>query len=312
MTQSIDVSGNAPSLPIAHPKRPLPLAFLILTIITLFLCARAGKDLDSSGWRDMRAYQGGTVTLPFAAEQVDLVDHEATRRLRLTDDGRLAVLPFDVADSAMLHAISRDKREGAVDLNVSIIDRSYALVAGVLGVAIFLLLFWSFDLKVAAALSEATGGMSLARVQLFLWFLPTLFMVAALGIPLLALPPIDKSLAELFGLSGLTTMLGAATSPPSTSPDAPSGPPEKPMIRDILEDWQSSLDFSRVQLIVMTLLGAFVLFAAFVSSLRIPSIPDGWLAVLGASQVAYVGTKAIKESKKNLASERKAEGGAHG
>jgi len=305
MTQStMETRSVASKAGINYSKRALSFCLLVIGVAALCLCARGGKDWDSSGWRDARAYRGSTIVLPTAAEQVNLMESETGRPLRLADEGRAAILPANVAENAVLRVTPKEKGDAVFDLNVSIIDRSYGIAAGALGLLLLFLLLWTFDLKLAAALSEAGGGLSLARVQLFLWFLPTFFMVVALGVPLLALPPLDKSLVALFGLAGLTTTLGTAASPAANEPQSEGSlvrSETTPAMRQIVEDWQNRLDFSRVQLLLMTLLGAFVVLAAFLGTLRVPSIPDGWLAVLGASQVAYLGTKAVKQVKVNPA-----------
>jgi hypothetical protein len=141
----------------------------------------------------------------------------------------------------------------------------------------------------ALTLSERGGGLSLARVQFMIWFLPSLAMLAAVSVPLLAMPDIDATFAALFGLAGLTTALGTATSP--ERPDDPVPPPEA---RQVVEDWNNTVDFSRLQYLAISLVGAAALLAVFLVTLRVPVVPQGLLALLGASQATYLGTKAVK------------------
>lgn len=55
-------------------------------------------------------------------------------------------------------------------------------------------------------------------------------------------------------------------------------------------------EVSRVQQAVIALVGAVTLLVAFCATMEIPPIPDGFLALIGASQAAYIGAKTLKQS----------------
>ena len=184
-------------------------------------------------------------------------------------------------------------------------------------------------------LSESSGGLSLAKVQLLLWFLPAACIYAAISIPLHTFPPMDTTLAVLLSLTGATTLLSAASSPkdnqgaakaqpaaapavaapaPSavagTTPAAPAsvatpGVPAGGMpstipdlsARQLVTDWQGNGDMSRYQYLLLTLLGVTIFTISFLKEFRIPTIPQQFLYLIAASQATYLGTKAVKETK---------------
>jgi hypothetical protein len=175
-------------------------------------------------------------------------------------------------------------------------------------------------------LSEPGGGLSLARVQLLIWFLPAVSIYAGASMPLHRFAPMDTTLAVLLGLSGATTLLSSAASPPVASqpvtptPSVPgireaSPPPpfataletRMPAMkageiqsfdaRDLVTDWQGSGDISRYQYLLLSLVGATIFTIAFLRTVRIPVIPEQFLYLLAASQATYLGTKAVKAAK---------------
>jgi hypothetical protein len=169
-------------------------------------------------------------------------------------------------------------------------------------------------------LSERGGGLSLSRVQLLIWFLPAIAIYAGLSIPLHKFAPMDTTLAVLLGLSGATTLLGTVASPASPAapqgqkaPSVPTGPfygaqtatgttpPDETIAKfdpsDLVTDWRGDGDMSRYQYLLLTLVGATVFSIAFLGSMRIPTIPDQFLYLIGASQATYLGTKAVKATK---------------
>lgn len=170
-------------------------------------------------------------------------------------------------------------------------------------------------------LSEPGGGLSLARAQLLVWFVPALLAYAAVSIPALAFAPIDSTLAVLLGMSGATTALGAVASP--TARPAPLGiialPPPSPFPRmdgpapllaraedpprfaDLVEDWEGRGDFSRYQYLLLSIVGAVILAAGFATNLSFPPLPAQFVALIGASQATYLGTKAVKTAKQDAA-----------
>jgi hypothetical protein len=139
-------------------------------------------------------------------------------------------------------------------------------------------------------LSEAGGGYSLARVQLLVWFLPTIILYGALSFTLHSFVEISAQLAVLMGLSGATTLLGTAASPPAAAGAAPVAPD----LRDVVTDWNSHGDLSRYQYLLLSLVGATIMVAAFWRNLAMPDVPSQFLYLLAGSQGTYVATKAVK------------------
>ncbi len=175
-------------------------------------------------------------------------------------------------------------------------------------------------------LSEPGGGFSLARVQLLVWFVPAICMYAALSIPLHQFASLPAHIAVLLGLSGATTLLGAAANPrpaPSTgpAPTKPGGsvapfPPSpdgsaapsiaskaevpRPNLADLVRDWQDQGDLSRYQYLLLALIGAVILVVRFFDDFSWPDLPKEFLALVGASQATYLGTKAVKTSRSDV------------
>jgi hypothetical protein len=155
-------------------------------------------------------------------------------------------------------------------------------------------------------LSESGGGLSLAKVQLLLWFLPAACIYAAISIPLHTFPPMDTTLAVLLSLTGATTLLSAATSPKGkpeaaeTEAAAPGGVATStipdPSPKQLVSDWQGNGDMSRYQYLLLTLLGATIFTISFLKEFKIPTIPQQFLYLIAASQATYLGTKAVKET----------------
>jgi hypothetical protein len=155
-------------------------------------------------------------------------------------------------------------------------------------------------------LSESGGGLSLAKVQLLLWFLPAACIYAAISIPLHTFPPMDTTLVVLLSLTGATTLLSAATSPKGkpeaakAEAAAPGGVATStipdPSPKQLVSDWQGNGDMSRYQYLLLTLLGATIFTISFLKEFKIPTIPQQFLYLIAASQATYLGTKAVKET----------------
>jgi len=145
-------------------------------------------------------------------------------------------------------------------------------------------------------LSEPKGGYSLARVQLLVWFIPAILIYGGLSLALTRFAPLDGTIAVLLGLAGATTLLGTAANPSKATSEA-GGEVEPPALADLVTDWYEHGDLSRYQYLILSVIGAATLLAAFLKDFIIPEIPQQFLYVVGASQATYVGTKAVKTSK---------------
>lgn len=288
-----EAAAEKPGEP-AHKPRRWPWVLIALSLGVLVWTALGGKASAEFGGHDIRAFARSTVRLPGAADSAAIVLKDGSEKpLRLTVDGAAAWLPSDTVTAAFVRVRLKDRADTPVDLRVSIIDPIYGRIAGAAGITALLaaLLLMRSTPGTTGPLAERGGGLSLSRVQLLIWFIPAFAMFVALSVPLLDLAPIDPSFAVLFGLSGLTAVLSPAASP--HKPD--SAPP--PNLRDLVEDWQCDLDFSRIQCLALTVVGALVLLASFVPTMRVPSVPEGFLGLLGVSQAAYMGTKVVKQAK---------------
>lgn len=149
-------------------------------------------------------------------------------------------------------------------------------------------------------LSEPGGGLSLGRVQLLIWFLPAAIFWGASSLIAHGPAPIDNQLAILLGLSGATTMLGAASNPKAADSAAETDLHFSDLhLSDLVQDWNSHGDLSRYQYLFLSLIGSLVLTAGFVQNLEFPEIPAPLLYLVAASQGTYIATKAIKTSRRD-------------
>ncbi len=71
---------------------------------------------------------------------------------------------------------------------------------------------------------------------------------------------------------------------------------EPPKLSDLVTDWRQQGDLSRYQYLLLSIVGAITMVAAFATSFRLPAVPQQLLILLGASQATYVGTKAVKNA----------------
>jgi hypothetical protein len=142
-------------------------------------------------------------------------------------------------------------------------------------------------------LSEPNGGYSLARIQLLLWSLPVAVLYSAMSAVNRSFLSIDPQLQLLLGLSGITTFLSTAASPPSSEGTTISNA----ALSDMVTDWDGHGDVSRYQYLVLSLLGSLVLVVSFLQRLDFPDVPTELLYLVGGSQVTYIATKAVKQAK---------------
>lgn len=154
-------------------------------------------------------------------------------------------------------------------------------------------------------IAEPGGGLSLAKTQLLLWFVVAFVIIAGLSLPLHALPEVTSSLAMLLALGGITTVVGAVTSPPLTLGDEGDAPalatvanPASPAAsaKDLVTDWNDQPDISRYQYLLIAIVGATAVLLSYASRLAAPEIPTSFYYLLAASQATYLGTKAVKSA----------------
>lgn len=176
------------------------------------------------------------------------------------------------------------------------------------------------DMTWAYLLSEPNGGYSLAKMQLAVWWLPAIIIVGGVFAVKLEHTVVPPTFAVLLGLAGATTALGAATSPnsafgrsslqlvpvkefprPHSKYTLAGGVGERAATKDeftdLVSDWQNQGDFSRYQYLLLAAIGSCVVTVAFFLDGRLIDIPKEFLALVGASQATYLGTKAVKFAK---------------
>jgi hypothetical protein len=262
-------------------------------------------------WSDVRAYVGRTIELPEAALSIkQTLPEPSTVTLR---NGGTQALDLDARSQreewAILEAVVQEGQP-AEQIRVVFVAVGFGLAAGAGALLVtFALpfLFMPGRSPWYQLLSEGEAGLSLARVQLLLWFAPALFIYAALSIPLLRLAPLDPTLSVLLGLGGFTALIGTAASKPAAAaapavPEAAATQQAAPpsvfgSLTDLVTDFQNQTDFTRYQYLTLSVFGSVSLFIAFVGSMTMPTVPKEFLYMIAASQTAYVGTKAVKASK---------------
>ncbi len=232
-----------------------------------------------------------------------------TLALETETDASGVIESFARFDSTGPVSVKVTRDGGTTDLELDILPRRWFWIAGL---GIFLLLLgipYAVEAGKGARdtlgnpvrpwyclLSEAAGGYSLARVQLLIWFAPAVVLYGGLCVSLRRFVDIDATMAVLLGLSGATTLLGTAANPPSAAVPQPGAPVEPPKFSDLVTDWRQQGDLSRYQYLLLSIVGAVTIVAAFVSSFRLPAVPPQLLGLLGVSQATYMGTKAVKNA----------------
>jgi len=266
---------------------------LVGAVGALAYAAVAGQKGDL-GWHDQRAFVGTSVRLPVPASGAAIVTGKHPAALTLDSTGESARLPQEARGAVLVRVTPKDEQAKPVELRVSVIDREYGLYAGIAGLVVFFALLFLAKSEEPGmkplwmAISEKDGSLSLGRAQLLLWFVPAVVIFCALSVPLLEIPRIEGTLAVLFGLAGLTRVVGGAANPPIKDEK-----PVEPELGQLITGWDEGVDVTRVQYLAISVVGAIVLLAAFASDMRAPPIPEGFLALIGASQAAYLGSKAV-------------------
>jgi hypothetical protein len=196
------------------------------------------------------------------------------------------------------YAITITSQDGSsADRNVDVRSVSWLIGAALLFLVLAIMLPYALKGGGGAwseLLSEKAGGLSLSRVQLLIWFLPTAVLYGALSFTLHRFVDVTTQLAVLLGLSGATTLLGTATSPPPPPASTNAASSE---LQDLVTDWSNQPDVSRYQCLLLSLVGATIMVAAFWRQLEFPQIPAAFVYLLAGSQGTYVATKAVKASK---------------
>ncbi len=258
-----------------------------------------GGHAAEGRWSDVRAFTGRPIDLPHPPVAITRTAPKPGALLR--DGGKSALDTDGDVERAGWEVLRADLGPGqSIDeVRVVFVDAGYGLAAGIgvllLGIALPFL-FMEGKNPWYQLLSEGNSGLSLARVQLVLWFAPAVFIYAVLSIPLLRVAPLDPTLSALLGLGSFTTLLSTAASTPPTAP-ADKQATTLGSLTDLVTDFQEHTDITRYQYLAVSILGSFSLVVAFVTSMTMPAIPKEFLYLIAASQAAYVGTKAVKSTR---------------
>jgi hypothetical protein len=205
-----------------------------------------------------------------------------------------AAIRFARAGAFTINVVHVDGRQAKVSVRV-LRPKSLYIMMVLLAASIFLgpyaLASSSTGSPWVELVSEPAGGMSLGRLQLLLWFAPTVVLWGGMSFLTHTFAPIDGQVALLLGLSGGTTFLGSAANPPSEN-----GPRVTPELGDLVQDWNGNPDVSRYQYLAISAIGASTLLVGFLQNMEFPALPPQLLYLLAASQGTYIATKAVKAS----------------
>ena len=265
-------------------KRRVAIAAAVITSLVLFFLGER-SPLDEFTVKEAPFTIGGADVARCTNDRQEVlpldivtVDGEARTRVHLASEATLTV-----------------RRNDGVETSRKVLVRSlpYLYLIALLFLLIAIMLPAALGTTWSSLLAEGAGGYSLARVQLIVWFLPAAVLYGALSFCTHGFVALDSQLAILLGLSGATSMLGAAASPPQ----ARGASQPTPELKDLVHDWDAHADVSRYQYLLLSLFGALVLIAGFLQKLEFRPIPSQFLFLIAASQGTYVGTKAIKAAK---------------
>jgi hypothetical protein len=151
-----------------------------------------------------------------------------------------------------------------------------------------------FDLIV----TSEDNSYSLSRFQIYIWTGWVVIAFAQVAFATASFPGIPDNVAVLIGINGFTTVLSYAIT--DTTKLTPSAEPE--FFRDIFLDSKGTLDLPRTQMFIWTLVILAIHIVIFFKSYHspnpaIPDVPVGLLILMGVSNGAYLGTKAVAEKK---------------
>ncbi len=171
---------------------------------------------------------------------------------------------------------------------------------GLLLFCMFLLLFaiaakrYGTWRRVIDLLCESNGKLSLSKVQMTIWTLAIVGIVAVYSQTKMALPDIPWTLLALMGSSYATRALARwndkeLPAMPDTN-DAPTLPTEqrmKPSIAHLVCDHQGCLSLPRAQMLVWTVLTVSIFVTKSLLDGQMWDVPIELVALMGLSQVGY-------------------------
>ncbi len=144
---------------------------------------------------------------------------------------------------------------------------------------------------------------SLSRLQMYCWTVVVVIGFAAVFMANYAIPDIPQNLYLLMGvnLAASVTATAIETIKHKTPGRAGRRTGKKPeFLRDIFFEAEDSLDLPRTQMFGWTIISllafAVMLVRSFSSTPALPDIPAGLVVLMGVSNGAYLGAKAVTRS----------------
>jgi hypothetical protein len=149
-----------------------------------------------------------------------------------------------------------------------------------------------------ALTTTPVGGYSLSKAQILLWSCVTAFGLAYVYFLTLEFLAISTQVLVLLGISG-----GTAIATQITNDDASvarqlalaGSTPRQPRLADLV--WSNGRpDIFKFQMLVFTLLTAYIVFFEIVTKYTFPAIPENLVALMGVSSAVYVSNKVVQKN----------------
>jgi len=141
---------------------------------------------------------------------------------------------------------------------------------------------------------------SLSRLQIYIWTFWVVIAFVQVAFVTVTFPAIPTNVAVLLGINGFTSVLSTAMTDTAKLKINKADNPD--FFRDIFLDKEGTLDLSRTQMFVWTLIilvTHMVIFWNWSLSGKhlIPEVDGGLLILMGVSNGAYLGVKVAAEKK---------------
>lgn len=144
---------------------------------------------------------------------------------------------------------------------------------------------------------------SLSRLQFYLWFAVIAISYAAVCAASGTLSDVPANLYVLMGINAASAVASTAIALKNEALTKRQAAEAPHWFRDIFLDSQNTLDLPRTQMFMWTLVILVGYLVALVShfkrgQLTLPVLPEGLLVLMGISQGAYLGSKAVEDTGK--------------
>lgn len=137
-----------------------------------------------------------------------------------------------------------------------------------------------------------SGKASLSQFQVMLWTIVVAFSSVYVMLISGALVDISSSTLVLLGIAGGATLL-AKVSPTPSDAAAPDPNAPRSLFIDLVGGGAEGevIDVTRLQMLIFTVISAGFVLANVLTTYEIPSIPEGYLILMGLSNTVYIGSK---------------------